>query len=281
VSGDLSWNVVGETVVPAPVALADRQFQLWSTPQGIIKAAMKYNATADGRTISFAVPNRVTVKATLNDAKLVEKVEGMVANPVVGDLPVEIRYADYKDFGSVKFPMKITASAAGVSRARAQGDGCPAQRARGHPVPDAIRQATNPYAKVMSQKVTDGVWYLTGGTHHSVAIEMKDHVIVVETPLNDDRAGGVITTVRELVPIKPIRYVIASHHHFDHSGGLRAFSSVGITVVAHESDRAFLTQALSAPATLNPDLLAKSGRQAQVEGVKDRRMMSDGTRTGC
>ena len=279
VSGDLSWNVVGDTVVPAPVALADRQFQLWSTPQGIIKAAMKYNATVDGRTISFAVPNRFTVKATLNDAKLIEKVEGMVANPVVGDLPVEIRYADYKDFGGVKFPMKITASAAGVPALELMVTDVRPNARVDIQVPDAIRQATNPYAKVTSQKVTDGVWYLTGGTHHSVAIEMKDHVIVVEAPLNDDRAMGVITTVRELVPSKPIRYVIASHHHFDHSGGLRAFSSVGVTVVAHESDRAFLTQALSAPATLNPDLLAKSGRKAQVEGVKDRRVMSDGTRT--
>src|ERR1043166_1686196 len=60
--------------------------------------------------------------------------------------------------------------------------------------------------------------------------------------------------------------------------GLRAFASVGVTVVAHESDRAFLTQALAAPATLSPDLLAKSGRKAQVETVRERRVMSDGTR---
>src|SRR5262249_19134488 len=153
--GDLSWNVVGETAVPAPVALADRQFQLWSTPQGIVKAAMKYNATVDGRTISFAVPNRFTVRATLNDAKLLEKVEGMVANPVVGDLPVEIRYADYKDFGSVKFPMKITASAAGFPALELTVTDVRPNARVDIQVPDAIRQATNPYAKVTPQKVTD------------------------------------------------------------------------------------------------------------------------------
>src|SRR5215470_16109748 len=279
VSGDQAWNVVGETVVPAPVALAERQLQVWTSPQGVIKGAMKYNGTVDGRTISFAVPNRFTVKATLNDAKLVEKVEATVANPVVGDLPVEVRYADYKDFGGVKFPTKITASAAGVPALELAVTEVRPNARVDIQVPDVIRQATQPYARVTPQKVADGVWYLTGGTHHSVAIEMKDHVIVVEAPLNDERALGVITTVRELVPSKPIRYVIASHHHFDHSGGLRAFSSVGITVVAHESDRAFLTQALAAPTTVNPDLLAKSGRKAQVEGVKDRRVMNDATRT--
>src|SRR5262245_11038920 len=278
-SGDVAWNVVGDVVSARPEALAERQFQLWSTPQGIIKAAMRYNATVEGRTVSFAVPGRFSAKATLNDAKLVDKVEALVANPVVGDLPVEIKYADYKDFGGVKFPTKISQSAAGVPALELTVTDVRPNARVDIQVPEPVRQATRPYARVTPQKVTDGVWYLTGGTHHSVAIEMKDHVIVVEGPLNDDRAMAVITSVRELVPAKPIRYVIASHHHFDHSGGLRAFASVGVTVVAHESDRAFLTQALVAPATLSPDLLAKSGRKAQVEGVKERRVMSDGTRT--
>ena len=240
---------------------------------------MKYNASVEGRTVSFAAPGRFTVKATLNDAKLVDRVEAMVAYPVVGDLPVEIRYAEYKDFGGVKFPMKITQSAGGVPALElAVTDVRPNARVDIQ-VPDAVQQSTRPYARVTPQKVAEGVFYLTGGSHHSVAIEMKDHVIVVEAPLNDERAMAVITTVRELAPTKPIRYVIATHHHFDHSGGLRAFASVGVTVVAHESDRAFLTQALAAPAVLSPDLLAKSGRKGQVEGVRERRVMSDGTRT--
>jgi glyoxylase-like metal-dependent hydrolase (beta-lactamase superfamily II) len=279
VSGDYAWNVVGEVATPRVEALADRQLQLWSTPQGVIKAAMKYNATVEGKVVSFAVPGRFTAKATLNDAKLVDKVEAVVANPVVGDLPVEITYADYRDFGGVKFPAKITQSAGGFPALElAVTDVRPNARVD-IDVPEPVRQAVRPYARVTTQKVADGVYYLTGGSHHSVAIEMKDHMIVFEAPLNDERAMAVITTVRELAPTKPIRYVIASHHHFDHSGGLRAFASVGVTVVAHESNRAFFTQALAAPATVGPDYLAKSGRKGQVEGVRERRVMSDGTRT--
>jgi hypothetical protein len=78
------------------------------------------------------------------------------------------------------------------------------------PVPDAVRQATAPYARVTAQKVAEGVWYLTGGTHHSVVIEMLYHVIVAESPLNDDHALAVITEVKRLVPNKPIRYVVNS-----------------------------------------------------------------------
>src|SRR5439155_5106120 len=147
-------------------------------------------------------------------------------------------------------------------------------------VPEPVRLAVRPYTQVTNQKVSDGVWYLTGGSHHSVAIEMQDHVIVVEAPLNDDRAMAVITAVRDLVPSKPIRYVVASHSHHDHAGGLRAFASVGVTVITQESDRAYLTQALATPATVSPDLLTNSGRRGRVEGVRDKRVMSDGTRTG-
>ena len=279
VSGDHAWNVVGEAATPRPEAVADRQFQLWSTPHGIIKAAMRHNASVDGRTIAFAVPGRFTARATLNDAKLVDRVEAMVANPVVGDLPIEVRYADYKDFGGVKFPTKITQSAAGFPALELTVSDVRPNAGVTIQVPEPVQQSPRPYARVTTQSVADGVFYLTGGTHHSVAIEMKDHMIVVEAPLNDERAMAVITAVRELAPTKPIRYVIASHHHFDHSGGLRAFASVGVTVVAHDSNRTFLTQALAAPATVGPDYLAKSGRRGQVEGVRERRVMSDETRT--
>src|SRR5262245_52952845 len=146
VSGDQGWNVVGDGASSRPEALAERQFQLWSTPQGVIKAAMKYNATVEGQTVAFAVPGRFTMKATLNEARLVDKVEGTVANPVVGDLPVEIKYADYKDFGGVKFPTKITQSAGGVPALELVVSDVRPNARVDIQVPDAVRQATRPYA---------------------------------------------------------------------------------------------------------------------------------------
>jgi glyoxylase-like metal-dependent hydrolase (beta-lactamase superfamily II) len=244
-----------------------------------VRAAVANNATVQGRVVSFTLPGRVTVRAILNDQNLVERVEGAIPNPVLGDMPVEVTYADYKDFGGVKFPTRIRQSAGGFPVLDLSVTDVKPNAAVDVQTPDSVRATTNVYGRVATQMVADGVWYLTGGSHHSVVIEMKDHLIVVEGPLNDERALAVIAEARTLAPGKPIRYVIASHHHFDHSGGLRAFAAEGVTVVAHESTRAFLEGALAAPATLAPDHMAKSGRKPVVEGVRDRRVLTDGARS--
>lgn len=70
-----------------------------------------------------------------------------------------------------------------------------------------------------------------GGSHHSVLVEFRDFVTVVEPPLNDDRSQAVIAEVKRLVPAKPIRYVVNSHHHWDHSGGLRSYVAEGAGII--------------------------------------------------
>jgi glyoxylase-like metal-dependent hydrolase (beta-lactamase superfamily II) len=279
VSGDHAWNVQGDVAVPVPLALADRQFQLWATPHGVVKAAMANKASVEGRTISFALPGRFKIKATVNRKNLVEKVEALVAHPVVGDLPVEVSYSAYDDFGGVMFPRIIQQSAGGFPSLALTVDSFKANAPVNIQVPDPVRQATNAYSRVATQMVADGVWYLTGTSHHSVVIEMKDHLIVAEAPQNEERALAVLAETRKLVSGKPVRYVINSHHHYDHSGGIRTFSGEGVTVVTSEVNRPFFEWALSAAATVNPDRRAKSRRKATVEGVGDKRVMTDGTRT--
>jgi len=278
-SGDLAWTVVADVPAPTPIALTERQMQLWTTPHGVIRAALANNATVQGRVVTFALPGRMMVRATLSDQSLVERVDAVIPNAVVGDLPVEITYTDYRDFGGVKFPTRIRQSAGGFPTLDITVTDVKANAPVDIAVPDPIRQATGVYSRVATQMVADGVWFLAGGSHNSVVIEMKDHLIVVEGPLNEERAVAVMAEARSLAPSKPIKYVVASHHHFDHSGGLRAFAAEGVTVVTHDSSRAFLEQALGAPATVQPDRMAKSGRKPVVEGVRDKRVMTDGTRT--
>ena len=278
-SGEHAWNVMGDMATPAPIALAERQFQLWSTPHGVIKAAMAGKGTIQGRTIAFGIPGSFKATATLDAANLVERVDGTIANPVLGDMAVTVSYADYRDFSGVKFPTRIRQSVGGFPALELTVTEVKPGAVADIPVPDNVRQAGNPYVKVTSQKAADGVWYVTGGTHHSVVIEMQDHIVVVEGPLNDDRALAVIKEARTLVPNKPIKYLIVSHHHFDHSGGVRAFAGEGATLITHDASRPYFEKIVAAPATVLPDHLAKSRKKAAVEGVRDRRVLTDGTRT--
>jgi glyoxylase-like metal-dependent hydrolase (beta-lactamase superfamily II) len=285
VSGTSAWSQTEQNpVTPAIAAVGDRLHQLWITPHGVIKAAVKHNATVQPQTdggkkatvIALTVPGQLNIKATVNDRNLVEKIESWNTNPVLGDMLTETTYADYKDFGGVQFPTRI------------------AQKQGGHPTldltisevkpnvpadiqaPDNIRQAS---IKVEADKVADGVWYLTGGSHHSVLIEMSDHLIVVEGPQDDARSGAVIAEVKKLAPNKPVKYVVNTHHHFDHAGGLGAFVAEGATIVTHDTSKTFFEQTLTAPRKVNPDKLAQSGKKPAVEGMQDKRVLSDGTRT--
>src|SRR5215475_13025576 len=283
-SGTHAWNQAGGNAVPAPAAVADRLQQLWLTPHGIMKAAMAHNATVQAQTeggkkmttISFAVPGQLKVKALANENNLVEKVEAWSSNPVLGDMLTETTYADYKDFGGVHFPTKITQKQGGFPTLELTVNEVKPNAPVDIQVPDNVRQAS---VKVETDKVADGVWYLTGGTHHSVLVEMNDHLIVVEGPQNDERATAVIDEVKKTVPNKPIKYVVNTHHHFDHAGGLGPFVAEGATIITHDVNKPFFETSLAAPRTVQPDKLAQSGKKATVEGMQDKRVLTDGTRT--
>jgi L-ascorbate metabolism protein UlaG (beta-lactamase superfamily) len=155
------------------------------------------------------------------------------------------------------------------------------------PVPDAVRQATAPAVKVDSQKLADGVWLLAGGTHHSMLVEFRDFVAVVEAPVNEERSLAVMAEVNKLAPNKPIRYVVNTHHHFDHLGGLRTYLSQGTTIVTHESNKEYYLDILFHPTawTLKPDRMSIfspmymiSRRPAPIDTVGNKYVVSDGAR---
>jgi glyoxylase-like metal-dependent hydrolase (beta-lactamase superfamily II) len=133
--------------------------------------------------------------------------------------------------------------------------------------------------RVDAQKVTDGVWFLAGGSHNSVLIEFADHLMLVESPLYDGRAQAVLAEVQKLAPGKPLRYVVNSHHHFDHAGGLRAAGATGATLVVSEPARGWYEHTFAQANSVRPDALARSGRRASFTGVNGTRRFSDGTRT--
>jgi glyoxylase-like metal-dependent hydrolase (beta-lactamase superfamily II) len=132
---------------------------------------------------------------------------------------------------------------------------------------------------VASQKLADGVWFLKGVSHNSLVLDFNEYIVVIEGPVNAAQAEAVIAEAHRLVPSKPIRYLINTHHHFDHLGGVRTFAGEGVTIVTTSAAQGYIEMALRAPRTLNPDKLSTSGRKPAVEGVSSKRVLTDGTHT--
>jgi glyoxylase-like metal-dependent hydrolase (beta-lactamase superfamily II) len=146
--------------------------------------------------------------------------------------------------------------------------------------PEAVSKApAGAPITVAVNKLADGVFYLAGGTHHSLAIEQKDHIVIVEGPQHEARSQAVIDKAKEIIPGKPIKYLINSHAHFDHSGGVRTFVDEGATIVTHAANVPFYQKAWAAPRSLNPDRLAKSGKAARFESFETKHVLSDGKRS--
>jgi glyoxylase-like metal-dependent hydrolase (beta-lactamase superfamily II) len=93
------------------------------------------------------------------------------------------------------------------------------------------------------------------------------------------RSTAVIDEVKKTFPNKPIKYLVNTHYHFDHSGGIRTYAAEGATIVTHQLNRKFYERAFAAPRTINPDKLALAKKKATFEAVGDKKVMTDGTMT--
>ena len=193
-------------------------------------------------------------------------------------MPVVTTYSGYKDFGGVQFPSRIVQTQDGFPALDLTITSVTANPAVAIEVPAAVRGVQPPPVKVDVMKMGEGVYYLTGGSHHSLAIEMADHIIVVDTPNDEPRAVAVLAKAKELIPNKPIRYVVTSHHHWDHLGGIRAAMDEGATIVTHQSNKAFLERVAKTPHTIAPDRLASSKKGVKIRTVGDDATLKDATR---
>jgi glyoxylase-like metal-dependent hydrolase (beta-lactamase superfamily II) len=303
-----AWNLQGSNANPAPAAAEQRQLEIWLTPHGFLKAALaagnpimlsRYEAGQRVNMVSFTM-GKYRVNGSIDEQNLVTRVQTFVATPFFGDTLHEQIYSGYKDFGGVKFPTlfhfhtnwdnesrKVHGNrqhhSFQINVTQVQPNVCGDALA----VPDAVQKATLPAVRVESQKLGDGLYYLTGGSHHSVAVEFQDFVALVEAPQNEQRSIAVIEEVKRLFPAKRLQYLVNTHLHFDHSGGLRTYVHEGVTIITHRTNEDFYEQYVLSPAprTLEPDRLSlyppdEAAELYFFETVdNDRYTLTDGTRT--
>ena len=264
--------------------------RMWLTPHGFLKGAAANAATAKTSTahgkkvVTFTAFGKYSVKGIVDAQNLVEHVETLVDVPYTGDTLIEGVYSDYRDFGGVKFPMHIVMKEGGyptldLTVADVQPNSPAALDVRGaSPAQGAGAGAVR--AERQPEKIAEGVWALTPGVEGSILVEFKDYVVIIEGPGNDAYTMATLAEVKKMDPDKPIKYVVNTHHHADHAGGLRAYVAEGIPIITHESHRKYYEEAIfKNPHTINPDRLARAPRAPLLETMKDKRVLTDGDMT--
>jgi glyoxylase-like metal-dependent hydrolase (beta-lactamase superfamily II) len=273
--------------IPATESRWSQQLEIWLTPWGFLRGAQANgaevgSAVLDGLTrtvLSWQSPAsrtapsglRYTVNGYINDANLIERVETWVEDPFMGDFHIVQVYGDYRSFDGVMVPRtmeqhrgggavfgvhQITAAVANPSNLTALmtppagGPGGGFGGGGDAPPTDIVEQ------------IGDGIWLITGG-YVALVAEFEDHLLVFEAGQSEARGEQILAEVKALVPGKPIRYIVNSHPHSDHTAGLVPFIRDGATLVTHENNVEFMQMALSTPRTL----LGQPALNPVVEGV--------------
>jgi glyoxylase-like metal-dependent hydrolase (beta-lactamase superfamily II) len=290
--------------------------EFYITPWGFLKGAADNNATArrgraDGKnytvlTWSPAVkaPSGASyvVNGYVNDQNMVERVETWLGENIMGDMHILATYSGWKDFGGAMAPTKIVQTRGGfpffevdVAAARVNPSDlatlavppAPAGRAGGPGgggAPGAGRGGAPagppPAPTVTAEKLGDGFYRLTtgAGSYDSLIVEFRDHIMMLEAGGAEPVTLAYIAEAKKLMNNKPIRYVVNTHPHSDHTRGLPTMVAEGATIVTQKNNEAFFEKALNTPRTLLTDRLAKEPKKARVESFTDKKVYSEGGR---
>ncbi len=293
--------------------------ELYLTPWGFLKGAAENNATmrtettADGReltvlswspTVTAPSGAPYVINGYVNDDNLVERVETWLGDNIMGDMHIAADYSGYRDFGGAFAPSTIVqtrggwpffqvdvtaaeanpADVASIAMAPAPPGGGPGRG--GAPGGGRGGRAGGPGGgapemMVTAEQLGDGLYRLTtgGGSYDSLIVEFDDHIMMLEAGQSQQRALAYIAEAKRLIPNKPIRYVMNTHPHSDHTGGLPALVAEGATIITQANNVEFFERALNTPRTLLDDTLSQNPRPATVEGVDEMKVYTDGTRT--
>jgi glyoxylase-like metal-dependent hydrolase (beta-lactamase superfamily II) len=294
VNGRFAWYVDGDgEPVPVPSELAELyQLDLWLNPPGFLKAARlpganpiafwRWEQIEKGRDGNVVQPEKVhvvaitmlgkyRVDATINSANQITRIKTTVSEPALGDFNIEHESTNQMTFGNIKWPIAWHShhgwddnwqfyrqstghNGYGGKFPNVQPNVC----GDAVPVPPSVAQA-KVGSPLTVDKIADGVFLMGGGPANSYVVEFGDFVAVFEAPGNEERSLAVIEEVTKLAPNKPIRWLVSSHPHFDHIGGLRTYLHIGATIVAHMKNIAFLNRDVLSyePRTVAPDLVSR------------------------
>ena len=303
VAGRTAWHIDGDgEPMAVPPDLAELyQLDLWLNPHGFLKAARlpganpisfwRWEQIEKGRDGNVVQPEKVhvvaitmfgryRVDATINSQNQITRIKTTVSEPALGDFNIEHESTQQTAFGNIKWPttwhshhgwddnwqfyrQSTGHNGYGGNFRNVQPNVCGDAVA----VPPAMQQARTA-TTVTAEKLADGVYLMGGGPANSYLVEFSNFVAVFEAPGNEERSLAVIEAVTRLAPGKPIRWLISSHPHFDHIGGVRTYLHIGATIVAHMKNIGFLNRDVLnyEPRTVAPDILSRWPPTEVAEG---------------
>lgn len=127
-------------------------------------------------------------------------------------------------------------------------------------------------------EVKPGIWHITGGSHNTLVVEMKDYLVAFDAPIANEMSRLTIAEAARRFPGKPFKYLVLTHHHMDHVNGARVFAAKGADLVFPAGDRAYFAAQMQAPNRVRNDELWQKPREVGLIEVKDKMTLSDGSR---
>jgi hypothetical protein len=281
-----------------------RRLDYLSHPLTLVRAALGPNAKlSNGRTqgtermVDVAIDDLPVLTLAINaTTRLPTRIFQMVDNNLFGDTMQALEFTDYKAVNGLQLPTLLTNwqdkrenGQIRIHRTTIDGEvgtlAAPASLAAAPPPGGRAggRGGLTPPGNP-AQELAKGVWRVTGTTHHSLIVEFNDHLMVVEAN-NPERVAAVWARAKELRPNKPITQLIVTHHHFDHTGGVREAVARGVTeIIAQQQNVNYLTEILKRPHTINPDALAnmaKTGtfKMPKITPIADSGVVKDNSMT--
>jgi glyoxylase-like metal-dependent hydrolase (beta-lactamase superfamily II) len=255
--------------VPALLAALDAETRLGSV------------STEDGlAVVQFTIAQGPTLWLAIDPVtKLPAWVRSIGPSTTLGDITTTTYFTGYLPFGDLELPVGITASMDWrgltsmmfhVDSYRVDVDDLPEFPAAAPPAPAADRRAA-------ATKIADKVWDVRIGGNGGAVIEFADHLVMFEAYNNEADTFARLDVADALVPGKKVTHVIVSHHHFDHSGGVRAAVSRGLVIVARRGNEAIFREMVARPAPNFPDALARNPQPLKFLPVDERLALDDGT----
>jgi hypothetical protein len=284
--GDVAFNT-GEDGVARRIsdaAARDRRIDLLRHPAAIVRAALDPGARV-GNLRSEAGRDLIDIDGlTLGidtESHLPAFVKRLESNDNLGDVEVTTWFSDWETANGVRLPRRLTTQIdrypqfdLRVSKNTVDGEIGDLAAPQAVRRSEASKGAAPP--SVEAQEVGKGIWWLAGsGNHRSVLFEFEDHLTLFEVPVNEARSAAVIAKARSLRPQKPLTEAIVSHHHFDHSGGLRTAVAEGLTIVTYSGNVKFFRELVARPHTLVPDELQMHPRPLKIRAVDDQLTLKD------